>query len=243
MTNKPKSASPVFPKAGLDFLKRLKRNNNRDWFLKNKAVYEDSVQEPMVQLVEALADEFRRFAPEIAATPKQSLFRIYRDTRFSKDKSPYKTHVAASFRARGLDRHEGAGFYFHIAPTELWIGGGLWRPETEILRHVREHIAGNHQRLAKIVSGKTFRKFFGGLSGEQSSRVPRGYAANHPAERFLRYKDLIAARALAPEEATKPKFVAILAETFEAMHPLVRFINEPILRLRRLKARNEQFLL
>src|SRR5262249_6248119 len=107
-----KTTPPVFPQAGLDCLKRLKLNNNRDWFLKNKTVYEESVHEPMVQLVEALAEEFHRFAPEIVASPKLSLFRIHRDTRFSKDKSPYKTHVAASFRARGLDRHEGAGFYF-----------------------------------------------------------------------------------------------------------------------------------
>src|SRR5882724_6993087 len=106
------SAPPTFPEAGLKFLKSLKRNNNRDWFLKHRTDYEESVRLPMVRLIEALASKFQQFAPEVLVSPK-SLFRIYRDTRFSKDKSPYKTHVAASFSVRGLDRHEGAGFYFH----------------------------------------------------------------------------------------------------------------------------------
>src|SRR3989442_502273 len=135
------SKPPTFPQAGLNFLKSLKRNNNREWFLKHRPDYEESVRSPMVQLIEALAKEFKRFAPEIAVSPK-SLFRIHRDTRFSKDKNPYKTHVAASFAVRGLARHEGAGFYFHIAPTELWIGGGMYRPAPDELRSVRDHIAG-----------------------------------------------------------------------------------------------------
>jgi uncharacterized protein (TIGR02453 family) len=236
------SRTPTFPQAGLDFLKSLKRNNNREWFLKHRSRYEESVRMPMLQLIEALGEEFRRFAPEILVSAK-SLFRIYRDTRFAKDKSPYKTHVAASFSARGLDRHEGAGFYFHIAPTELWIGGGLYRPAPDQLRPVRDHIDSHHERLEKIVKARQFRKLFGGLSGEQSSRMPRGYPADHPAEHFLRYKDLLAARELAPAEATKPKFFAVLVETFEAMHPLIQFINEPILRRRRMQDRKDQFLM
>src|SRR5262245_6741537 len=108
------SSTPTFPQAGLNFLKSLKRNNNRDWFLENRPAYEESVRLPMIELIEALGKELARFAPEIAVSSR-SLFRIHRDTRFSKDKTPYKTHVAASFSVRGLDRHEGAGFYFHIA--------------------------------------------------------------------------------------------------------------------------------
>ena len=235
------STQPTFTREGLNFLQSLKRNNNREWFLEHRPAYEESVRAPMVQLIEALGEEFNRFAPEIAVSPK-SLFRIHRDTRFSKDKSPYKTQVAASFSVRGLARHEGAGFYFHIAPTELWIGGGLYRPASDELRVVRAHIAEQHERLDQIVKARQFRKLFGTLTGEQSSRIPRGYPADHPAEHFLRYKDLLAARELTPDEATKPKFLDTLVETFEAMNPLIRFLNEPIVHRRRLQNRKDQFL-
>ena len=117
-------AIPHFPSEGLQFLRSLKRNNKRDWFQERKQTYEEFVRAPMEAIVEALAPELERFAPDIAASTKLSLFRIYRDTRFSKDKSPYKTHVAASFPPTGMAKHQGAGFYFHIAPTEFFIGGG-----------------------------------------------------------------------------------------------------------------------
>jgi uncharacterized protein (TIGR02453 family) len=234
--------SPTFPQAGLNFLKSLKRNNDREWFQKHRPVYEESVKLPMIRLIEGLAKEFEEFAPEILASPKTSLFRIYRDTRFSKDKRPFKSHVAASFSVRGLDRHEGAGFYFHIAPTELWIGGGIYRPATDELRLVREHIAENYQRLDTIVGVPKFRRLFGALAGEQSSRMPRGFPVDHPAGHYLRYKDLLAARELAPAEATKPKFLETLVESFRSMHPLIRFLNEPILRRRQLRDRQDRFL-
>jgi uncharacterized protein (TIGR02453 family) len=233
---------PIFPQTGLNFLKSLKRNNNREWFQKHKPVYEESVRLPMIELIEALAKEFEDFAPEIVASPKVSLFRIYRDTRFSKDKRPFKTHVAASFSARGLARHEGAGFYFHIAPTELWIGGGIYRPVPDELRTVRNHIADSYERLSQIVEARQFRKLFGTLTGEQSSRMPRGYPASHPAEHYLRYKDLLAARELEPTEATKSSFLKTLVESFRAMHPLIRFLNEPILLRRQEKDRHDRFL-
>jgi uncharacterized protein (TIGR02453 family) len=236
MTNNPK-----LPREGLTFLGRLKRNNNREWFLKNKAIYEESVRQPMLELIEALAHEFADFAPEIAVSPR-SLFRIYRDTRFSKDKRPFKTHVAASFSARGFDRHQGAGFYFHIAPTELLIGGGIYRPVPEELRSVRSHIAANHQRLDEIVKARQFRKLFGTLTGEQSSRMPRGYSPDHPAGHYLRYKDLLAARELKSTDSTKSNFLATLVETYRAMNPLIRFLNEPLLRDRHERDRRDRFV-
>src|SRR5262245_45663853 len=110
-----------FPEEGLKFLRSLKRNNNRDWFQTHKSNYEEFVKKPMEELVLALASDFSKIAPEIVATPKASIFRIYRDTRFSKDKSPYKTHVAASFPPKGLAKHQGGGLYLHIAPTEVFL--------------------------------------------------------------------------------------------------------------------------
>ena len=111
------------------FLRALKRNNRREWFNSRKERYEAEVRAPMIAIIEQLALDFRDFAPELVAGPKSSLYRIYRDTRFSADKKPYKTHAAAVFPWRGLPKHEGAGLYFHVGPEELWIGGGLYMPQ------------------------------------------------------------------------------------------------------------------
>ena len=126
----------AFPQEGLRFLRSLKRHNNREWFQERKGIYETFVKAPMEQLVIELAADFETFAPEMIATPKASIYRIYRDTRFSKDKSPYKTHAAAIFPRKGLEKHEGAGFYLHLAPSELLIGGGVYMPQPEDLNAI-----------------------------------------------------------------------------------------------------------
>jgi uncharacterized protein (TIGR02453 family) len=232
-----RSNLPQFPAAGLTFLRKLKRNNHREWFLKNKQTYEEYVRQPMIELVNALAPEFATFAPEIVALPKVSLYRIYRDTRFSKDKSPYKTHVAAGFSHRGLEKNQGAGFYLHIAPGEFLIGGGLYSPQTEDLAAVRHHIALHHRRLITILNGRSFRRLFDGLSGEQRLRVPRGFPADHAAADFLRRKQFLASRLLPPDTVTTPQFGSIVLETFRTLHPLIQFLNEPIVRANNAKQR------
>src|SRR5690242_11721021 len=147
-----------FPPQALTFLRGLKRNNRRDWFLAHKNQYETHVRAPMLELVTRLADDLRAFAPEIVCDPKTAVYRIYRDVRFSANKAPYKTHVAAVFPTRGLPKHEGAGLYFHVSPDEVWIGGGMYAPETPQLQAVREHIAANVRRLRAIVEAPAFRK-------------------------------------------------------------------------------------
>ena len=117
-----------FPAETLRFLRALKRNNRREWFNAHRDDYESYVRQPMTAIVERLAVDLRAFAPELVASPKVSIYRIYRDTRFSENKTPYKTHVAASFPTRGLAKHEGAGVYFHVSPDEVWIGGGMYIP-------------------------------------------------------------------------------------------------------------------
>jgi uncharacterized protein (TIGR02453 family) len=190
----------------------------------------------MVELVEALGERFADFAPEVVASPRTSLYRIYRDTRFSKDKSPYKTHVAAVFPVRGIEKHNGAAFYFHISPTELLVGGGLYRPLPDELLALRLHIAGNHESLERIVANRSFRRLFGSVQGEQLTRVPRGFATNHPAANYLRYKQFLASRQLQAEQATTARFVDLLARSFETLHPLISFLNEPILARRKAKS-------
>src|SRR5262245_42245131 len=150
-------AFTAFPKEGLRFLRTLKRNNNREWFQEHKSIYENSVKLPMMELVDALANDFQKFAPEMLASPKVSVYRIYRDTRFSNDKSPYKTHIAAVFPRSGLEKHEGAGFYLHISPSELLIAGGLYMPLPEDLSTVRQKIAADTTTFQKIITTRQFR--------------------------------------------------------------------------------------
>jgi uncharacterized protein (TIGR02453 family) len=219
---------PEFPKAGLQFLKSLKRNNRREWFLKHKPEYEEYVRHPMEAIVDAIAPELERFAPDMQASRKASLFRIYRDTRFSNDKTPYKTHVAAQFPPSGLDRHEGASFYFHIGPGEFLIGGGLYSPDPKDLMAVRDRIAERQRQFESIVTAPGFRRLFGAISGAQLMRVPRNFPKDHPAAEYLRFKQFLASRKFSPETATTAQFGVIVRETFRGLYPFVKFLNEPI---------------
>jgi uncharacterized protein (TIGR02453 family) len=219
---------PRFPREGLAFLRSLKRNNRREWFQPRKDQYETHVRGAMLAIVERLATDLRRVAPEIVVDPKSAIYRVYRDTRFSADKTPYKTHVAASFPWRGLPRHEGAGLYFHVSPDEIWIGGGMYAPQTSQLHTVREHIAANSRRLRSIVESAAFRRTFGRLEGEQLQRVPRGFAKDHAAADFLRYRQFLAGRELAPAVATTGRFYPAILDTFKVATPLIRFLNEPL---------------
>lgn len=237
-----RSQFPQFPKTGLRFLKSLKRNNHREWFLEHKGEYEENVRQPMMQIVEALALELETFAPEIMASPKASLYRIHRDTRFSKDKTPYKTHVAAVFPPRGLEKHEGAGFYLHITPTEFLIGGGLYSPLPEDLAAVRGHVAAHHRRLDAIVKSRGFVRMFGNISGEQLVRVPRGFPADHAAADHLRRKQFLAFRTMPSAITTTSEFGGIVTETFRTLLPMIRFLNEPILKTRQARQRRDALL-
>ncbi|HET9131882.1 MAG TPA: DUF2461 domain-containing protein [Terriglobia bacterium] len=237
-----RSHLPQFPAAGLAFLRKLKRNNRREWFLKNKPTYEEYVHQPMIELVNALAAEFATFAPEIVASPKVSLYRIYRDTRFSKDKSPYKTHVAAVFPHRNLEKGQGAGLYLHITPSEFLIGGGMYNPQSEDLAAVRHHISLYHKQLTAILNARRFRHFFGGLKGEQLLRVPRGFPADHAAADYLRHKQFLAMRLLPAAKVTTPQFGSVVLESFRALYPLIELLNEPIIRLSNEKHRRSALM-
>jgi uncharacterized protein (TIGR02453 family) len=223
----PSTFSGFHPEA-LMFLRRLKRNNDREWFLKNKHVYEQTVKAPMVELVLALGRELKKIAPEMETDPARAIYRIYRDVRFSPDKSPYKTHIAAIFRPRTLEKHNCAGLYFHVSPSELEIAGGVYMPERETLLAIRQHIAVNHRKLRSILESPEFRRLFGELWGEQLRRVPKGFAPDHPAADLLRYKQLLADVAHPADLACSPRVLPTLAESFQVMMPLVRFLNAPL---------------
>jgi uncharacterized protein (TIGR02453 family) len=211
----------------LSFLRSLKRNNQREWFHQRRDQYELHCRGPMIDVVARLGDDFRQFAPEMLADPKVCLLRQFRDTRFSEDKTPLKSHLGATFPNRALGRMNGAGFYFEIAPTWVWVGGGLWRPDTSQLQLVREHIVDNLPRLEKIVTSAGFKKL-GGLQGDRLTRVPRGYAKDHPAAHYLQFRQFMAFREEPAAFATKKDFYKQLRNTLETITPLVRFLNEPL---------------
>lgn len=222
-------SAPHFTPKAVSFLRALKRNNDREWFRERKGQYEEFVKAPMVAIVEQLAVDLRDFAPELVVSPK-SIYRIYRDTRFSEDKTPLKTNIAVSFPWRGLPRHQGAGLYFEVAHQRVWVGGGMYAPDTSQLAAVREHIAVNHKRLSAIVESPAFRKSVGTLQGDTLQRVPRGFDKDHPAAGYLRHRQFLAAREFPAAFASDRKFYAGLLGVFRHVAPLVRFLNEPLVR-------------
>jgi uncharacterized protein (TIGR02453 family) len=218
-------SAPHFTPKTISFLRMLKRNNDREWFRERKEQFEEHVRTPMRAVIEQLAIDFQTFAPELVATPK-SIYRIYRDTRFSDDKTPLKTNIAASFPWRGLHRHQGAGLYIEVAPKWVWVGGGMYAPDTSQLARVREHIAANHRRLRAIVASPGFKKAVGTLDGSKLQRVPRGYAADHPAAEFLRHRQFLAGHEFPAEFAYDAGFYRGILSVYKQVAPLVRFLNE-----------------
>jgi uncharacterized protein (TIGR02453 family) len=222
-------AAPRFSAQTLKFLRSLKRNNRRDWFNAHRDDYEAHVRAPMTAIVERLAADFRSLAPELVASPKVSLYRIYRDTRFSENKAPYKTHAAAVFPTRGLAKHEGAGLYFHVSHHDVWIGGGMYSPQPQQLQAVREHIAANLQHLRAIVESPAFKRKVK-LEGEKLTRVPRGFPKDHEAAEYLKFRHFIAGAQFPAELAASPKFYSTVLSIFRAVIPLSRFLNAPLVR-------------
>jgi uncharacterized protein (TIGR02453 family) len=219
----------MFTPKTLSFLRSLKRNrNHREWFHARKDQYQLHCRGPIIDVIERLAEDFRSFAPEMVANPKVSLLRPFRDTRFSDDKTPLKTHLGATFPHRALGRMNGAWFYFEIASGWVWIGGGMWRPDTSQLLLVREHIVANQRRFETIVNAPGFNRI-GGLQGDRLTRVPRGFATDHPAAPYLQHRQFMAFREEEPAFATRKDFYRQLRDTFHAIAPLVHFLNEPLI--------------
>ena len=223
----------LFSTATLTFLRGLKRHNERAWFEAHRADYEAVVKQPMHQLIEEMDVRLARLAPEIVGDPKRSMFRIYRDIRFSADKSPYKTHASCWFYHRDGSRAVGreaagggAGFYFQIAPGSCFTGGGMWMPPKEALHNLREAIAADPRPFERMVTTPAVQRRFGGLDQEATlKRVPRGYAPDHPAARWLRLQSFTLGRELRDAQATSARLPALLEADFRLILPLVRWIN------------------
>ncbi|MBV6431327.1 MAG: hypothetical protein IANPNBLG_01457 [Bryobacteraceae bacterium] len=221
---------PGFPQEGIAFLRGLKNNNNREWFQPRKEIFDLRVKAPMEQLVDALNSHFLRFAPHYITDPKKAIYRIYRDTRFSKDKTPYKTHIAASFSRAGMEKHVSAGYYFSVAPEEIEVAAGVYMPGPGELRSIRNHLAAHHEEFRKILRAATLRKLMGELWAQQLSRVPKGFSPNHPAADLIRYKHwtLFDTR-LDPALILTPQLLPELVKRFQAMASFVEFLNRPLI--------------
>ncbi|BDC52554.1 TIGR02453 family protein [Bryobacterales bacterium F-183] len=217
-----------FPKTGLQFLKKLRKNNTREWFEANRADYEAYVKVPREELVAALNVEIGKFAPHHVTEPKKAIYRIHRDTRFSANKSPYKTNLAMLFGRSGATSKHGAGsFYCSVSDEEVAVGGGVYMPEPEAIYVVRNKIAEDYARFHKIMTSKSLSDVMGGLQGDALKRVPKGFAADHPAAEYLRYKGWFVYRTFPSEGlADTPELVPMLVKHLKATLPLVDFLNE-----------------
>ncbi|HUQ89564.1 MAG TPA: DUF2461 domain-containing protein [Vicinamibacterales bacterium] len=230
----------MFTSKTLSFLRSLKRNNKREWFHERRARYDEHCRQPVLEVIERLAVDMRSIAPEMVIDPKVNLLRPFRDTRFSEDKTPLKTHVGATIPHRALGRMNGAWLYFEVGPGWVWIGGGMWRPDTSQLQLVREHIVDNLREFDKIVTSPRFRKI-GGLRGDQLTRVPRGFVKDHPAAVYLKHRQFMGFREEEAAFATQKNFYLHLRDTFETIVPLVRFLNEPLIAAQQTDRRSHIF--
>lgn len=216
-----------FPKDFFAFFAELKANNERPWFEANKQRFRDSVQAPMSDFIAAMAPHLSKISREFVADPRPhggSMFRIHRDVRFARDKRPYKEHAACQFRHRlGRDVHA-PGFYFHVAPDEVFFGGGLWMPEADVLAKIRGRIAARPKDWKKVVGNPKFAKSFGAIEGEQLTRAPRGFDLAHPYIDDIRRKSFVAGIDSTAKAARGEDLVGRVAECFNSLTPLMKFL-------------------
>ena len=219
-----------FPKDFFHFFKDLKANNNRVWFDDNKARYHDSVVDPVSEFIGCMAPRLRKISRHFTADPRPhggSMFRIYRDTRFSKDKTPYKTHAGVQFRHEaGKDAHA-PGFYVHLAADGVFFGGGVWNPAGPQLNRIRDYIADNARSWARIVNARKVKEV-GGIKGDSLKRPPRGFDAQHVHIEDLKRKSFFIMASAEPELALGPDFITESAKVFRTTAKLNHFITDAL---------------
>ncbi len=216
----------MFTKATIEFLDELSANNKRAWFEENKARYESLVREPAMAFIEAMAPRLKAFAPHFRADPRKmggSLMRVYRDTRFARDKTPFKTNIGIQFRHELAKDVHAPGFYVHIAVDECFLAVGCWHPDSDALGRIRARIAGKPEAW---FAARDHRKFAAQWtpSGDSLTRPPRGYAADHPAIEDLSRKDFVAIASLTRADVTGPRLTVLAAERFAASAPFMKFL-------------------
>ncbi len=212
------------------FLRELAKNNNRDWFNENKTRYEEDVLDVALLFIQSMQKPLQGIAPNFTAVPKRmggSLMRVYRDTRFSKNKTPYKTNIGIQFRhERAKDVHS-PGFYVHIDPEQVFLGAGIWRPEASALAGIRERIASKPDEWVRVSTDRRFTRHFH-LGGAALTRPPRGYAKDHPMIEDIKRKDFIAVKNMSLDDALDAKFQQKVETTFKAASDYMRFLCKAV---------------
>ena len=225
-----------FPRQMPTFFRELEKNNRRDWFAPRKELFEAHVREPMIELVTWLNERLRDISPDhMAEEPAKLIYRIYRDTRFSRDKTPYKTHLGATFAHQTLSRHGGAGYYFEVSHKCVGIAGGVYMPGPEELCAIRTAIAADPQGFLKLVDHPKIRKLLGPLQGERLKRLPKIWQerADTPAAEYLKFKQFYWYAELPASVALTPRLPGVLIGYFEAMTAGMAWLNEALLAARR----------
>lgn len=217
----------MFEKSFLKFFRALAKNNNRDWFNEHKAEYKEVIVEPLTTFIALMAPRLNKITKHFVADPRSnggSMFRIYRDVRFSKDKSPYKLHAACQFRHQlGKDAHA-PGFYVHISPQEVIFGGGIWIPPNPVLAKIRDTIVLNPEEWKRIKSNKAIIQICGGIRGDGLKRPPRGYDPEHPHLEDLKRKSFFAMRRDKPDIIYQDNFIDEVEAAFKASKPMMKYL-------------------
>jgi uncharacterized protein (TIGR02453 family) len=227
-----KSAStevlPYFRPEALTFLRNLAKHNDREWFTPRKAQFEAELREPMLAIVRRITDAMMDFAPHHVRPAEKSLFRIYRDTRFSNDKRPYKTHVAAWWSHQGLQKTSGAGYYFHVSAKEVVIAAGAYMPEKDQLAAIRYWLLDNHSEFRKLLKKPAVRKAFTEFEGNALTRPPKGFPNDHPALDLIQCRQWGLAVTLPAKIALDKGMAATIIRYFRLAAPVVDALNTPI---------------
>ena len=214
---------PVIHRSGFDYLQKLKKNNHRDWFNANKAAYQKELK-LLEQFAEALLVELNRHDEIETPSGKKSLHRIYRDIRFSGDKTPYKTNWSGNFKR--ATKYRRGGYYFHLEPGNSYLAGGFWAPNAPDIKRIRDEIAFDAAPLRKILKSKTLVTTFGALQGEQLKTAPKGFDASHEAIDLLRYKQFLLIRRFTDKEVLSNGFLHEANTTFKNMRPFFDYMSE-----------------
>jgi len=214
--------------AALDFLDELEQHNDREWFAEHKTTYEVEVKAGMLAVATAINARLGDFAPDYVRPPAKAMMRIYRDVRFAKDKSPYKTHMAAYWPRQGLEKAAGAGFFLQMGPRTLMIAGGSYSPGSPQLLAIREYLLDHHEQFRSLLAAVQGTTLFDPFDGDPLIRAPRGLPAEHPASDLLRNRRWALTSTLPGDVAESQEVIDVVVDRFRALSPLVAFLNVPV---------------
>ena len=221
---------PGFSPKALTFFRELEKNNDRNWFAAHKELFEAEVRQPMIALTTLLCEDFRKFAADyVPEKPEKAIFRIYRDTRFSKDKTPYKTHIGSFFQHRRIEKNAGAAFYFEVSHRGVGLGGGMYMPGPEQIQAVRQMLTTKWEQLAKICADRALVKALGEVQGDKMARVPKGFDPQSPAADWLRYRRIYYYLELPAKLALTPELYKEVIGRLKLLVPFNDFLNGAVI--------------